>query len=487
MQLMAAPDLPEGLEWLNTDHPLALRDLAGRVVLLSFGTFVCSNCTRLVPELRRLKQEHPELVVIEIHSPVLEPGQVTGNIREAVRRAGMDHPVAIDHDHRAWRAFGVRDWPTFIVIDPAGNVVGRTTGEGLYGRLNPKIGRIAGEFEQRGQLVRQPLQTGAALEEAREGGLYHPGKLAADTAGMRLFVSDSGHHRIVVADAGGRILETIGSGAPGDADGSFEEATFYRPQGLAFDEEAGILYVADAGNHTIRQVSWADRTVATVAGTGLEAPAAGVAGPGTAVPLNTPRDLALMGGHLYIAMAGENQIWRMDLATHEVEPYAGSGREALVDGPLDAAAFAGPSGLVTDGEALFVADRGASAIRRIKRGMVETFIGHSPDDFGDLDTIAGMARIHHAAGIAYHQGLLYIADTENHKIKEFDPATGWVLTRAGNGSSGYRDGLSGDARLNEPQGLVHLGGLWYIADTGNHAVRVYDPVHHVVSTLRLWK
>jgi len=83
--------------------------------------------------------------------------------------------------------------------------------------------------------------------------------------------------------------------------------------------------------------------------------------------------------------------------------------------------------------------------------------------------------------------LLYIADTYNHKIKQFDPETGWVLTRVGDGERGYRDGLSGDARLNEPGGLVMFRGLWYIADTGNHTVRVYDQVRHVVSTLRLWK
>ncbi len=487
MQLMAAPDLPTDLEWLNTDHPLAIRDLAGRVVLLSFKTFACSSCTRLVPEIRRLLEEHPELVVIEIHSPGLESDPVTENMQEAVRRAGIDHPVAVDRGRRTWQAFGIRDWPTFVLIDPAGNIVGRTAGEGLYGRLNPKITRIAGEFEQRGLLTKEPLQSGATPETAQEGNLYRPGKIAADRVGMRLFISDSGRHRIVVAGGDGRIVETIGSGAAGDADGTFEEAAFYRPEGLAFDEETGILYVADAGNHTLRQVSWPDRRVVTVAGTGLEAPAAGKGGQGTDVALNAPLDLVLMEDYLYIAMAGANQVWRMDLATHEVEPYAGSGREALADGPLERAAFIKPSGIATDGEALYVADSGASAIRRIKRGMVETVIGHSPEDFGDLDTIAGMARIHHAAGIAYHQGLLYIADTDNHKVKEFDPGTGWVLTRVGSGNRGYRDGLSGDARLNEPHDLTRFGELWYITDTGNHAVRVYDPVRHVVSTLNLWK
>ncbi|KAF5036439.1 NHL repeat protein [anaerobic digester metagenome] len=225
----------------------------------------------------------------------------------------------------------------------------------------------------------------------------------------------------------------------------------------------------------------------TIAGTGLAAPSPGEGGPGTSVALNAPRDLALLGGHLYVAMAGTNQIWRMDLATREIEPYAGSSREGLVDGPLHEAAFAGPSGIVTDGEALYVADAEASAIRRIKRGMVETPIGHSLEDFGDLDTIARMARINHPVGVAYRNDSIYIADTYNHKIKEFNPATGWVLTVVGSGDRGDRDGLSGDARLNGPGGLADFRGLWYIADTGNHAIRVYDPVRHVVSTMVLWK
>jgi thiol-disulfide isomerase/thioredoxin len=487
MKPMAAPDFPPGLEWLNVDRPLSVRDLSGRIVLLSFVTFTCANCMRLAPEIRQLKEKYPDLVIVEVHSPGFESGAVGGNFRETVRRAGADHPVAIDRDRLLWQAFGVRDWPTFVLIDPGGNVVGKTAGEGLYGRLNPKIDRMAKEFEQRGLLEKGRLQSGTVPETAREESLYRPGKVAADNAQMRLFISDSGHHRIIVADVSGKIVETIGSGAAGNTDGPFDEAAFYLPGGLAFDEEAGILYIADTGNHTIRMVSWAERRVTTIAGTGLAAPSPGEGGPGTEVALNAPWDLELLGGHLYVAMTGANQVWRMDLATHKIEPYAGSGREALVDGPLEEAAFARPTGIVTDGEVLFIADSGASAIRRIKRGMVETRIGHSPEDFGDLDTIARMARIHHPMGIAYREGSLYIADTHNHKIKQFDPDTDWVLTRVGSGERGDRDGLSGDARLNEPNGLVNFAGLWYIADTGNHAVRVYDPVRHVVSTLNLWK
>ncbi|NLM28829.1 MAG: redoxin domain-containing protein [Methanomicrobiales archaeon] len=481
MNLMPAPELPAGIEWFNTDHPLSIQELAGRIVLLYFGTFACSNCMRLMPDLRRLMEEHPEVVVIGVHAPGFESAPAAGNLREAISRAGIRYPVAIDHDRLLWQAFGVRSWPTFALIDPGGNILGKMAGEGFYSRLSPKIDRVRDDFEARGTLTRERFQPVADPSPA----LYFPGKIAADHAGMRLFISDTGHNRIIVTGRDGEIQQVIGTGAPGSADGPSREATFYLPEGLTFDESAGILYVADTGNHTIRRISWPDLVVETVAGTGLEAASPGGGGPGKSVALSKPRDLALMGDHLYIAMAGANQIWRMDLFTHTLEPYAGSGLEGLVDGPLRKAAFARPSGIVTDGEALYVADSGASAIRRIKRGMVETRIGHSPEDLGDLDTIARMARINHPAGIAIHQGLIYIADTGNHKVKEFDPDTGWVLTRIGSGERGYRNGVSGDARLNGPGGLVNLGGYWYIADTGNHAIRVYDPIEHVVLDLVL--
>ena len=215
MTPMAAPDFPSDLEWLNVDRPLSIRDLSGRVVLLSFATFTCSNCMRLAPDIRRLEERHPGLVVVEVHYPGFESSAVGENFREAVRRAGLEHPVAIDRERLLWRVFGVRDWPTFVLIDPQGNVVGKTAGEGLYGRLAPKIDRMAAEFGERGLIRGERLSSGAVLETS----LYRPGKIAADNAGMRLFMSDTGHNRIVVADGNGKILETIGSGAPGNIDG----------------------------------------------------------------------------------------------------------------------------------------------------------------------------------------------------------------------------------------------------------------------------
>ncbi|RXE55481.1 hypothetical protein ABH15_12195 [Methanoculleus taiwanensis] len=487
MEQISLFEFPADLEWFNTDRPLSMQDLAGKIVLLDFWTFCCVSCMQVMPDITRLVEKYPELVVIGVHSPRYELERVTGNIREAILHTGFEHPVIVDRDLTFWRRFGIRSWPSFVLIDPEGAVVGKIEGEGIYERLDPMIAKISRTYEGRGTLKKERMAFGFIRDTARGGMLYYPGKIEADYGGERLFISDSNHHRILLVRPDGKILEAIGSGKPGRRDGSFEEAAFYMPQGLAYDGRESVLYVADTGNHLIRRVSLRERTVETIAGTGLEAMPGRDIGGDTDVALSSPRDLVLLGEDLWIAMAGTRQIWRMDLATHEVRPYAGTGAAALIDGPLEEAAFAEPTGITTDGEVLYVADSDASAIRQICRGMVTTRIGHGLTDFGDLDTIARMARVHHPLGVTFADGRIYIADTGNHKIKWLDVATDWVISMAGNGRRGYRDGLAGDGMLSEPGGLVAFGGLFYIADTGNHAIRVYDPVRHLISTLAIWK
>ena len=127
-------------------------------------------------------------------------------------------------------------------------------------------------------------------------------------------------------------METIGTGEAGAADGAFDKATFYRPQGLALAGDN--LYVADTENHLIRRVDLKSRTVETIAGTGQQSREYFKTGPARTVALSSPWDLQLAGRVLYIAMAGPHQIWKLDLDKNEVSTFAGSGREARLDGPL---------------------------------------------------------------------------------------------------------------------------------------------------------
>ncbi|HHT9132818.1 MAG TPA: hypothetical protein ACFYED_10080, partial [Candidatus Tripitaka californicus] len=238
----------------------------------------------------------------------------------------------------------------------------------------------------------------------------------------------------------GKVIDVAGSGEIGRGDGPFNQASFFHPQGMALQGET--LYVADTENHLIRRLDLQSRTVTTIAGTGRQGGFLSLGGLGTKAELSSPWDLSLVGDKLYIAMAGSHQVWVMDLANNLVQPFAGSGREGRVDGSLEGSAFAQPSGITTDGKRLFVADSETSSVREINllTERVNTIVGLDLFEFGDVDGQGAMVRLQHPLGVVFHEGLLYVADTYNHKIKLVDPEKKTSRTLLGDGRPGYRDG-----------------------------------------------
>lgn len=186
---------------------------------------------------------------------------------------------------------------------------------------------------------------------------------------------------------------------------------------------------------------------------------------------------------MFVAMAGNHQIWTLDLKTNNIEPYAGDGHENIKDGPLFAARFAQPSGLASDGKYLYVADPEVSAIRRVAmdgKGRVSTLVGEGLFEFGDIDGPGKEARLQHAIGVAYLNGTVYVADTYNNKIKTIDLKSGDVATLVGGPAK------KGDEPLfNEPAGLSIADDKLYVADTNAHRIRIIDLKTKAVSTLEL--
>jgi DNA-binding beta-propeller fold protein YncE len=488
-----APELEGGRGWLNTDRPLSLAGLRGKVVLLDFWTYGCVNCMHVIPDLKRLEEKYPaELVVIGVHSAKFENEKETENIRRIVLRYGLEHPVVNDADFRIWQAYAVRAWPTQVLIDTAGYVVGQVSGEGHYEAIDGAVGQLVAEAKRRGTLDARPLKF--ALERAKTGDLplAFPGKVLADERGDRLFVADSNHNRVVVTKLDGTFLYTIGSGARGRRDGAFDAATFDGPQGLALDpSDNSTLYVADTRNHMLRRVDLKARTVETAAGTGAQSRDYSLrGGPALTTPLSSPWDLALAGRTLYVAMAGPHQIWKLDLDSREVSVYAGTGREARADGKrlgefedAAAAAFAQPSGLAVEASTLYVADSESNIVRAVSGEEVRTLAGGDLFEFGDRDGEGDGVRLQHPLGLAVVGGRLFIADTYNHKLKVLDPRTRRVSTFAGTGKAGQADGARPE--FYEPGGISAAHGRLYVADTNNHAVRVVDLATKQTTTLPL--
>ena len=476
-----APEFPDGLDWLNVARPLTLEDLRGKVVILDFWTYGCVNCLHVAEELKTLEERFgSRLVVIGVHSPKFDNERNLETLRHRVVRLDRRHPVINDVEWLLMSDYGARAWPTLVLIDPLGGVVGRVAGEGHTRLLAREIQSLLERYAD----VLDPTPLPLDLEQDRLANslLAAPGKVAAND--KRVAISDTLHNRIVIARSDGRILWTIGDGQPGLVDGRFGEARFSSPQGVFLSGDR--LFVADAGNHAVRLVDLATRKVSTLAGTGRIGHALGSESDARKAELRSPWDLVLDGDWLYIAMAGTHQIWRLDLAIGEIAPWAGSGREGINDGPLEQATFSQPSGLALAGRHLYVADAEASAVRVIdlEHGQVRTLAGKGLFSFGDQDGSFEQALLQHTSGIAADGDTLFVADTYNHKLKRMDLKTGRVTTLAGDGMPGRGMGAAISARLNEPGGVAVAGDRIYITDTNNDRILVYERAARI---LREWE
>lgn len=453
-----APVLSTKQGWVNVDKPIDLMDLRGKIVLLDFWTYGCINCQHLVPELKRLEQEYSkELVVIGVHSAKFAKEKETEHVLKAIQKYGIQHPVINDGDRELWSAYTVKAWPTVVMIDPEGKIVGQQSGEGIYWIAKPTIDKVIAEFS--GRMNLEPFSYkkpggGSAL-------LRFPQRIISDSKG-NYFVSDGGNNRIIKINKTGKILEKIGDGSKGFKGGTFANAQFNDPQGMAL--KGNILYIADTRNHSIRKIDLNSKQVSNYLGTGIQNENYIVDDAGPEDGLNSPWDLWIDGNTMYIAMAGCHQIWKSELAGGEPKAtaIAGDGAEALRDGQWKQCSFNQPSGIYLSGGKLYIADPEASAIRvlDVKSGVVKTILGSGLFTFGDADGPAKNALIQHSMDVAVKDNWVYIADTYNGKIKVLDTKTNIVSTLA--------------EGLDEPNGLLLEGETLWVTDTNNHQIVQID-------------
>ena len=152
-----APSLDGGVEWINTAGPIDLAKLRGKFVLLDFWTYCCINCMHILPELKKLEHAYPnEIVVIGVHSAKFAGEQDSKNIREAVERYEIEHPVVNDAEHVIWDKFAVQSWPTLRVIDPEGNVVAAHSGEIDFDSLDQFFKDKMAYYKQQGLTQAEP-------------------------------------------------------------------------------------------------------------------------------------------------------------------------------------------------------------------------------------------------------------------------------------------------------------------------------------------
>ena len=341
-----AQNFPDGYDWINVNEPLSLEKLKGQIIILDFWTYCCINCMHMLPALATLekKYEGKPVVFIGVHSAKFFNEQDKKNIENAVARYEISHPVVVDKNMSIWRKYDVSGWPTIIIIDPNGTIVYKQSGEGQKESIEDTVDVLLEKHSKTGILAKEPLK----LEHKKlqnKTTLSFPGKISISKG--KIALSDSNHNRIIVTDLFGKIEHVIGSGSIGLSDGSFGTATFFRPQGVVWKDDS--IIVADTENHAIRKIDLANKKVTTLVGTGRQGPWISQGGKGKEISITSPWDVAQKDNLIFIAMAGNHQIWTYDVESDIAKPFAGNGYENIIDGEKQHAQLAQPSGLSISG------------------------------------------------------------------------------------------------------------------------------------------
>jgi uncharacterized protein YyaL (SSP411 family)/thiol-disulfide isomerase/thioredoxin len=478
-----APELPDDVSaWIGTDVPLTLERLRGHVVILDFFTYCCINCLHVLPELAAVEERFAgqPVVVIGVHCAKFPTESQKESVERALQRHGVRHPVVHDPVHAIWEEYAVRSWPTVVVVDPTGRIALQQPGEIGRAELGDLVaallaeGRAADTLRPPVPVPHVPRDDGATLRFPGKVHVWPDAlhqEMGVEPWGGRVYVADTGHHRVLEyavgrgPDGWPRLgaPRAFGTGAPGMTDGV--DGTFREPQGIRRHE--GTLYVADTGNHALRAVDLATGAITTLAGTGRKGTRAptreALAHPRT-VDLRSPWDVEVMAHRdtllVFLAMAGQHQIWVYGAGHLGI--LAGSGREDHVDGPAAAGALAQPSALSLLGRYLLFADAETSSIRALdlQSHQLLTVVGRGLFDFGDKDGPASEARLQHPLGVTLLGDEVLVADTFNHKLRAIGLTDGTTRTVAG-----------GAGALAEPGGVARLGAFALVADTNHHVVR----------------
>ncbi len=463
--------------WINVQRPFTKSDLEDRVILLNFWTYDCIACMRVLPQIKELERElGNKLTVISVHSGKFDNQKDFNSITKATLRHDIAHAVLDDSDLKIWNSFAVKAWPTLVLINPRGNIKKTYTTENDITGLAHDVKKLTNKF--RYALNRDALPLLLEKNKIAKCVLNYPTKIEftknfpfKSHNAPAFFIANSGQNNILVVSLSGEIIWQIGSGKSGFSDGNFETAEFNMPEGMLYD--AGKLYIADSGNHSIRLVNFKEQAVSTIVGSGNKGSIISATETDAKdTELASPTDLEFYpsANHIAIANAGTNQILQYDIVKQKISILAGSGNEGIIDGKYPQNSLAQTSDLAAYNDKLYFVDSESSSLRVLEKdGDVKTLIGKGLFDFGNKNGNKDQALMQHPLGLTADDTGVYIVDSFNHAIKKYDVTSGEIRNVIG-GIKGESLGGSANTKFDEPEGIISVFDRFYVVDSNNNRI-----------------
>lgn len=474
----AGQGIPSDAQWINNSRrfdPILHTD---KIYLLNFYSPSSPGCSDIIETFNKVAKKYTTTQLIHVLVPQHEAEKDSVNIREYLARNNMHHPVLLTDSLEVFEKSLKPLTPTSGAV-----LIERGRRAKIY-RVPPDYETLESDLDSLLTKLAIPLElnrVGKTLESEVKRVptpvLGYPVAIAALEREARFYVTDIRKHQIVAIESDGQVNEIIGSGIKGYRDGRFSQSQFNSPQGIAIDKRNRIIYISDTENHVIRRADLNTGEVSTILGNGFMGQQSTGQVVGSTGPISSPMGLALGAGKLYIAMAGYNQVWEMDLATGKAVVLAGSGKSRSEDGAGNKASFLQPTSLSFDGDGtLYVLESLSGNIRTMNvKGEVTTVFNNEE----------AKIKLQNPGDILVTEEGIFVTDTYNNQLKQLVKDECIAIT--GLPVAGWTDGKPGKAMFNEPKGMAMMNGSLMIADFANSLIRSFSPRKSKLSTFKLSK
>ncbi|GJD08930.1 NHL repeat-containing protein 2 [Galdieria sulphuraria] len=482
------------LRWINVEEPPPILDNKLLVVFLWRSSDISNP--DYVRVLQRISVSYPQVAVVAIHTPKFDYEIDSHFVRIALEGFDMNFPCALDSDWQVWKSIGAKDWPTVLVLDPNYHILFAIP-KNKFHLLEDCITTSLDYFSEypfvKGAIAKTIKFSLDPMERASP--LCSPGKIALDLKNGRLFISDSGHHRILIVTMEGQFLDQIGGLRVED------DFILSEKERMIYNEEYDELVIADMWNDAIRIAHLKQRQVRT---TVLHSKSIGVLSfSGTSeCTFRYPMDVTIYENTIFAVAAGSNEIWSLN-PSGEVKLVCGNGKYPSghidTEGDLSRARLCAPSGItVSPNGTLYVVDSDSSIIRWLSmtKNQVGTLVGGDAiftgnlSAFGDRNGVSSSVRLQRPMGICYmDKDQLIVADTFNHKLKCIHTIQRDCRWLCGDSQLGYVDGPKTYAKFHCPCDVAWdpISQRLYIVDRENHVIRWMDwNSNGIVHTLQLF-
>jgi sugar lactone lactonase YvrE len=468
--------IPSDAEWFNSKSKFTSFDIDGKMLMLHFWDPFSADGLRSLAESENLQKKHPQLALMSVLRSDIPAMQNRELVNQLIQANKVNHPVITTSDYSSFGPLEFRGFPQIGMVMDEGKLVSKQYGLLPTNDLEILLDRLFKYSDEIG-LDAKPFRFNKEYQVPPPKRLLnYPTSICVDSRYNRLFIADTGNDRILMISESGKLLGVIGTGTKGYRNGTFGNSQFNHPLGLAFDSQRNQLYIADALNHSIRVVDINTGVVSTCLGNGsVSVIFQNTILPGT--PLNTPIGLIIEGNDLFFTMAGDDQLWKMDIRTRNATLVAGKPGGGNEDGEALNARLNSPMYLTKVGEDIYFLESSTSSLKMMDAsGNVKTLLS--------VDSNSTTNNLMIPMGITSVNGEVYIADTYNHRIVKYQEGALTTLTGL-SGEWGNKNGKQKKAKWNAPSGICSLNNQLFIVDQNNHSIRVVDTKKGRSNTLEI--